>query len=405
MKKYITPLGIGLLFLSCSTPKIPSDESQIIIGSRDSLYSEILEEQRKVWVHVPSSFSEGKTYPVLYLLDGDWHFYSVVGMMKQLSTTNGNTVVPEMIVVGIPNMDRFRDLTPTHVGDSTSTSGGGDSFTSFIESELIPYIDSKYPTTSYRTMIGHSLGGLMAIDILISKPELFDNYIAIDPSLWWDNRKILMKAKLALSQASFEGKSMFVGIANTMPAGMDTTKVVSDTANNTNHIRSILDFSRNTSLMHENGLNFSWKYYDNQDHGSVPLIAEHDALKFLFSWYEFPKWSVILDPKLTKEELLRLVVSLYDRASYEFDYEVIPPEFKMNFVAQTLMRRGMNDKAYLFFKTNVENYPSSANVHDSMGDYYVKESDTVNAIKAFEKALELGASPITKKKLDELGAN
>ncbi|MEP1095801.1 MAG: alpha/beta hydrolase-fold protein [Cyclobacteriaceae bacterium] len=404
MKNYLTPLFVVLILFGCTPERPERSEGQIIIGTKDSLYSDILEEQREVWVHVPASFSEGKTYPVLYLLDGDGHFYSVMGMIKQLSTTNGNTVVPEMVVVGIPNTDRLRDLTPTHVGDSTSTSGGGDNFISFIEKELIPYIDGKYPTTSYRTMIGHSLGGLMAIDVLISKPELFDNYVAIDPSLWWDNRKILMEAKLALSQQNFKGKSLFIGIANTMPAGIDTTKVVSDSANNTNHIRSILDFSKNASSMPENNLNVSWSYYDNQDHGSVPLITEHDAMKFLFSWYEAPKWSVILDPELSKEDLLNLIVSHYDGVSEKFGREILPPEGKMNNIGYTLMGRGMSEKSYEIFNLNVENYPENANVYDSMGDYYANESDTTNAIKFFTKAVELGASEISRQKLEDLEA-
>ncbi|MEP5611762.1 MAG: alpha/beta hydrolase-fold protein [Cyclobacteriaceae bacterium] len=401
MKKYLLPIAIGLFLISCSSEKTTTNQNQIVVGSKDSLYSEILGEQREIWVHVPASFSEGKVYPVLYLLDGDGHFYSVMGMIKQLSTTNGNTVVPEMVIVGIPNTDRLRDLTPTHVGDSTSSSGGGDNFTSFIEKELIPYIDDKYPTTSYRTMIGHSLGGLMAIDVLISKPDLFENYVAIDPSLWWDSRKIFLEAKLALSQQDFEGKSLFVGVANTMPAGMDTTKVVSDTANNTNHIRAILEFSKVAAKMPENNLNFDWSYYDNQDHGSVPLITEHDALKFLFSWYEAPSWPVILDPQLAKEDLLDLFVSHYARISERFGYQLLPSEGKMNGIGYTLMRRGMNEKSYLIFNLNVKNYPESANVYDSMGDYYANESDTLNAIKFFEKAIALGASPVTKEKLEQ----
>jgi len=403
MKRYAIPFVVGLMLISCRPQPPKSDGGQIVIGTRDSLYSDIMGEQRDIWVYVPASFSEGKTYPVLYLLDGDGHFYSVMGLIKQLSTTNGNTVVPEMVIVGIPNTDRLRDLTPTHVGDSTSTSGGGDNFTSFIEKELIPYVDNKYPTTSYRTMIGHSLGGLMAIDVLISKPELFDNYVAIDPSLWWDNRKILMEAKLALSQQNFDEKSLFVGVANTMPDGMDTTQVVSDTANNTNHIRSILDFSKNASSMKENNLNFSWSYYDNQDHGSVPLITEHDAMKFLFSWYEAPSWSVILDPELRKEDLLDLIVGHYDGVSGKFGNKILPPEGKMNNIGYTLMGRGMSEKSYLIFNLNVENYPESANVYDSMGDFYVNESDTANAIEFFAKAVELGSLP-SKEKLESMKA-
>ncbi|HEX3386461.1 MAG TPA: alpha/beta hydrolase-fold protein, partial [Mucilaginibacter sp.] len=89
-----------------------------------------------------------------------------------------------------PNTNRMRDLTPTNVPPDKS-SGGGEKFTDFIKTELMPHIDSIYPTASYKMLIGHSLGGLMAINTLINHPEMFNAYVAIDPSMWWDDRKLL----------------------------------------------------------------------------------------------------------------------------------------------------------------------------------------------------------------------
>ena len=157
--------------------------SKVVIGSIDSIHSKILNEQRKIWVYVPNSASNDiyskQRYPVVYLLDGDWHFYSVVGMIHQLSSVNGNTICPEMIVVGIPNTDRTRDLTPTHIDsylelDSTfcKNSGGEENFISFIEKELMPHIDSLYPTAPYRTFVGHSFGGLTVMNTLIHHTNL-----------------------------------------------------------------------------------------------------------------------------------------------------------------------------------------------------------------------------------------
>ena len=147
------------------------------------------------------SLFKSQRYPVVYLLDGDAHFYSVAGMIHQLSEVNGNTLFPEMIVVGIPNTDRMRDLTPTHsptgyTGDSTGvgSSGGGEIFMSFIEKELIPYIDSLYPTAPYKVFIGHSLGGLTVINALLHHTRLFNSYIAIDPSMWWQNQLLLKQS-------------------------------------------------------------------------------------------------------------------------------------------------------------------------------------------------------------------
>jgi predicted alpha/beta superfamily hydrolase len=205
------------IFLLCFTIRIQAQTNQtqtnqIVIGSKDTIYSKILNEQRKIWIYVPSSpsdtvfFKQSYRYPVIYLLDGDLHFSSVVGMIQQLSSVNGNTICPEMIVVGIPNTDRTRDLTPTHIDsylelDSTfcKNSGGGRKFISFIEKELMPHIDSLYPTAPYRIFIGHSFGGLTVMNTLIHHTNLFNAYIAIEPSMWWDNQKLLNEAKTILT--------------------------------------------------------------------------------------------------------------------------------------------------------------------------------------------------------------
>src|ERR1700742_152953 len=111
----VTLFGIFLFALAgCShTPQTAGDGNQIVIGKIDSLYSKTLGEERKIWVHVPNGAPGGskQRYPVVYLLDGDAHFPSVEGMIQQLTEVNGNTVFPNMILVGIPNTNRLRDLT------------------------------------------------------------------------------------------------------------------------------------------------------------------------------------------------------------------------------------------------------------------------------------------------------
>src|SRR5215510_16281854 len=147
------------MFLFCLSALITftaksQNDDEIVIGKIDSVYSKILGEQRKIWVYTPdmTSGNSNQRWPVVYLLDGDGHFASVVGMIQQMSQVNGNNVYPEMIVVAIPNTDRTRDLTPTHVTSDppmmdtnfSKTTGGGENFIAFIEKELIPHIDSAY---------------------------------------------------------------------------------------------------------------------------------------------------------------------------------------------------------------------------------------------------------------------
>lgn len=411
MKNYLLIIAIAIVFTNCEkTDTKNGSDSQIVIGKIDSLHSTILNETRKVWVYVPPNASEKTKYPVLYLLDGDAHFDSVTGMIKQLSTINGNTLTPEMIVVGIPNTDRTRDLTPTHVkivfGDSTfsKTSGGGNKFFEFIEQELFPFIENKYHTTSYKTFVGHSLGGLMVIDALVKRPQLFTNYIAIDPSLWWDNQLLLQQADSVLSKNKFEGKSLYVAVANTMNEGMDVKNVTNDTTEATVHIRSILQFANVTDSKKDNGLNFGWKYYNDDDHGSVPLIAEYDALRFLFPWYKLKGLDKFFNPasKAASEDLIAMITAHYENVSTHFGYTVLPPEEFINSIGYALLSN-KPDHAHSLFELNIKNYPASGNVYDSMGDAYLAKADTIKAIELFTKAMDVG-SPATKEKLEKLKA-
>ena len=192
-------------------------ETKIIIGNIDIIDSKILNETRKVWVYVPngadSSLYTQQRYPVVYVLDGDAHFYSVVGMIQQLSQVNGNAICPEMIVVGIPNTNRTRDLTTKATVDptlkdnqpsATTSSGGNELFLSFIENELMPYISENYPASTFNALIGHSFGGLTVMNALTNHTKMFNSYICIDPSMWWDNGRFLKETEKKLSTLDFK---------------------------------------------------------------------------------------------------------------------------------------------------------------------------------------------------------
>jgi predicted alpha/beta superfamily hydrolase len=409
MKKILLIISVALCFFNCETKKSSeskvSTDKNIVIGQKDVIYSNILEEDREIWVHLPESTMDERftsvKYPVLYLLDGASHFHSVTGMIKQLSPT----VSPEMIVIGITNTDRTRDLTPTHVnemdGDTIfpKTSGGGKKFLRFIEEELMPYVEETYQASSYKTFVGHSFGGLAVIDALIERPELFNNYIAIDPSLWWDNQELLNRANNALKPKKYKGKSLYVGVANTMDEGKNFKEVEKDTTQDTEHIRSILKFAKTTEVITDNGLNFKWKYYDNDSHGSVPLITEYDAIRFLFSWYELKGLNHFFNPtsNATTSDLLNLLDTHYKTVSTNFGYTVLPPESLINRLGYDFIDNPKTqDRSHALFNLNIQNYPNSSNVYDSMGDYYLTQQDTIKALKFFTKALEVVKNEYTE---------
>lgn len=409
-------LLLGLFMGPAPAPAQTIKNNAIVIGRVDSITSAVLREQRALWVYVPASARDStylpQRYPVVYLLDGDDHFAAVTSMIQQLSSFNGNTVCPEMIVVGIPNTDRMRDLTPTHGSPSgltsageLKTSGGGENFTAFLARELLPYVDAHYPTSAHRTLIGHSLGGLLVINTLVHHPGLFDNYVALDPSMWWDAGKLLRQAHEALAQPRFAGRSLFVGVANTMPTGFDTVRVRRDTSPATEFMRSKLALRDELARHRGNGLRVMSTYYPNDTHGSVPLIATYDALRFLFRPYAPapPALYDLFEPS-AKIEPAAFVEAHYRQVSARMGYPVLPPEPLVDGLAQYQLQTRQPARARALFQLNVRSYPTSCHAHDRLGDYYRAQDQPALAAAAYTRALALKETPATRQKLQQLPA-
>jgi predicted alpha/beta superfamily hydrolase len=180
-------------------------------GIKDSLYSNIIKEERRLQIQLPDEYKpgSGQKYPVLYLLDGEWNaelFQQVQSWSKQWGFN------PPIIMVGVVNSypkgenQRWRDLTPTVAGPG---SGGGPKLLGFLKDELIPYIDKNYPTNGSNILWGHSLGGLFVLYTLFTEPKLFDSYIAADPSAWWDHGYLFRLAREKMGSVTGI-KSLFI---------------------------------------------------------------------------------------------------------------------------------------------------------------------------------------------------
>jgi uncharacterized protein len=385
---------VTLLFCTiCISAMAQKPDNRIVIGTVDSVYSKILNEKRALLIHVPNS-GKDERYPVLYILDGEDHFNSAVGIVQQMAG-----VIPDMIIIGITNTVRQRDLTPTPVtGDKLS--GGGEKFIRFISDELFPYVDSHYPTAPYRVFSGHSLGGLIVVNTLINHTNMFNAYIAIDPALWWDNQKLLQQAQQQLSKINLSKKSLFVGIANNMSPGVDTISVMRDTLNpNTLVTRSVLPFVKALKGTRPEGLTWGYKFYPNERHGTIELNAEYDALRYLFSYYAF--WSSQFDghPELNVDSVL---AAHFKMISTHFGYTVIPTESLVNNLAYYCWGNKRSKEAFSLFKRNIDNYPQSGNAFDSIGDFYAGTGEKQKAIEAYTKSLSLQETVDTRRKLEEL---
>lgn len=351
------------------------------IGSVDSIRSAALDEMRPYLVYTPPSYADStaapQRYPVVYLLDGDAHFHSVSGLLQILGTgVNATWAVPEMILVAIPNTNRMRDLTPTHSevgGDGSPNpglddSGGMPAFFDFLRSELIPHVDSTYRTLPYRIFIGHSLGGIATINALYTMPQTFNAYVAIDPSLWWDGRLLLNQARDFFSTANLQGRVLYVAQANTLSPA-DTTRNI--------HFESISRFNEIMKAYDRSGLRYAFRYYDGDDHGSVPLIAEYDALRFIFDGYAVSLPRVMDEPELLPAHFRDVSARL--GATFQ------PSSQMLTLLAQFSLSRDTT-VAIRFGELRVQTYPEDARGYEFLGDAWAGR-DQATARKYYEQAL------------------
>jgi uncharacterized protein len=280
-------LALLFLFLFSST-FITAQNNPGVTGKRiDTIRSAILNEERYIWLHVPDRAAVASPYPVIYILDGQIFFDEVNNILDRLSKETGKNVSNEMVVVGLGNVwQRYRDYSPTHItsspwvdSHSASISGGGEKFVSFLKNELFPHVQSKYATSSIRILIGHSMGGLEVINILLKHADMFNYYVAIDPSMWWDDQKLLHESKTLLADNTFEKRTLFLAVANTKEVDMDVSEIKKDTSVKTMLIRPSLTLVEYIDNNKQNKLRFAWKYYKDQHHMTVPAPAMYDALK------------------------------------------------------------------------------------------------------------------------------
>jgi predicted alpha/beta superfamily hydrolase len=393
----------SIIFLLFSFCIYAQETSPFTTGFEETIPSKILGQPRKIRIHIPEINGGDKNkdrgnYPVIYLLDGSDNFNTVVSITEHLAESN---LCPPMIVVGIVHENRLSELTTGTDKELPGLVGGGEKFMSFVEKELIPYIDATYPTTTYKTFIGHSLGGLTVMNTFVNKPSLFNAYVSLDGSLWWDNQKIVKDAKTILPAQDYKGKTLFMAMANRLERGVDTFSVQKDTSGSTGLIRSNLEFIKDLSrIKKQDQLRFKYKFYADDDHPSVRLIGEYDALRFIFDFYKLKIYdSELKDPGFKPDSIL---VAHYKNVSEHLGYTVKPGESQVNSLGYLMLGTKQFTKAETLFKLNIANNPNSGNCYDSLGDLYLATGDKTKAIASFKKALTLNEIPESKQKLEKL---
>lgn len=365
-----------VLFLVFGSNQLKSqDINQIVIGTKHLIHSNILNEDREYWISLPDSYNNDeaayKKYPILIVLDGNIHFKSISGIVNYMSSDAYRSwKIPEMIVVGIQNVDRRRDYTPDKIVTvRENNSGGGENFLSFLNNELIPKLEAKYRTIPYRVLFGHSLGGLLTTHAYMKEQSHFNAFIAVDPSFGtWDEETMDKKID-AVTNRSFE-RFIYIATANWGKRNI---------RNRDRHIR--LYEALNSKC--EGDFPAKLEYFENENHASVPPIAFYHSISSIFENYGISYREVD-----SKDELIQHFELLSKRLSWDFS----PPERLVNQVGYRMLRSRKetdHSKALGFFILNTKNFPNSSSAFNSLAEAYETLGDKARAIENYTKSLEL----------------
>ncbi|WP_026995496.1 alpha/beta hydrolase [Flectobacillus major] len=281
MKKFAYCIGLFLVvfYTSAQTTSHSSISKPLVLGVIDELQSKELSEKRTLNIYLPEGYNpkDTLTYPVIYVLDGsiDEDFLHIVGLVHYNSFPWINRV-PKSIVVGIANVDRRRDFTTPSSIDSDKkvipTNGGSARFIAFIEKELQPFVNAKYKTNTSKTIIGQSLAGLLATEILFTKPQLFDKYIIVSPSLWWNNGALLNQSPSILQESFSYPTAVYVGVGK---EGLTPTS---------NHVMEV-DANILADKIQQTKSKKVQVYFDylpNENHATVTHSAVFNAFRILY---------------------------------------------------------------------------------------------------------------------------
>ncbi len=269
---------ILLFFLFLIVVKATSQDGYTV--KNDSIQSVILKQNRKINVFLPEGYdAKDAKFPVLYVLDADGRDQHIVPTARFLFLNNK---MPKAIIVGVFNIDRNHDFLPDS-SSSAKTGGGADKFQQFFKQELVPYINKNFKTEGFNVLIGHSFGGVFAMHVLLNDPDMFDAYIAIDPSFWYKDQLQVKSSRIEFTKAKNWSKPIF--ISGREGEGMDGMGITA--------MEKVLKTSAPAAL--------KWKIvaYKDEDHGSVTFKSAYDGLRYIFdsggTFSVFPQTAILPD--------------------------------------------------------------------------------------------------------------
>lgn len=298
MKKRLFAAGaFTLAMVSCAHGQT------LTIGTSQTLRSSVLAEDRTLMVSLPNGYEDSKQrYPVLVVLDAEWRFRFLASAVETMADAGA---IPDMIVVGIVNAQRDRDLTPAFDGHGGYAPGGAENFLRFIQDEVLPFVEQRYRTRPYRILLGHSHAGFFTLYSLMREPGLFNAYIAVSPSRGQDDRHV-KNLEQSLSKSTRLDTFVYIG-----HGGKESDDI----------LLGSFRYGRVLGDQADRGLDVRVESFPFDTHGSVVHKSMTRALEYLSYWtVDFPRSADgLLSPDQQRHR------AIVERFGYDFRRAPPPP--------------------------------------------------------------------------------
>jgi len=362
MKQFVKLFTFLLFILSTGILKA----NTIKIGERVNLESKTLNESRSFQVVLPENYHESKvnSYPVIYLLDGDYNLHGVSGMLDSLS--NKGQLIPQVILVAIADKgtEKYRKyMTPNGVKSPSGAQGKADEFLAYLTKEIKPYVEGKYRTAKNSIIVGHSMGGLFVLNALLESPNTFEHYVAISPSTWLGDGAIIKKATEKLGKNQHQPISLHLSLADETKMGQYGFINLLDTTSPKN-------------------IDWSFKHYPDENHNSVAVLALRNNLKQIFSG-----WHV--NEKELEENNTDQTLNHYQQLLDKFSVKQSIPANVVHILLRQFYRQQKGSEVPEFIRQASKRFPSSQQIlitkHSAFAGHYNSKEAGLEILKNQEQ--------------------
>lgn len=332
-----------------------------------AVFSEVLNETRTVTVRLPESYYSDKerVYPVIYRLDGAEYIPLLSAVLESLHRAGS---APEVIIVAIENTDRLRDMFPTVNKDPrgpVGIGGGSDAFLKFIETELIPMIDSQYRTHDFRVIAGGSAAGVFALYAMEQRPSLFQATIAYSPAVWGNYGAAAKRTKAFFTKTQTFDHYLYM-----------------DMGAESGFMRAVYDEMQ--GFMQDNtpdGLTLKIDAFDGVPHGLTSSAGIFNAYHGLFLPLNIPQ-SAFKGHSHSIEQY-------YEKLSKQRGEKITPPEAAVRYLGYGLVERKSLKLAIKIFRYNTQLHPRSPEAHNALAYGYEQDGQLKQSLVQVKRALAL----------------